>query len=366
MRCWFCMVVTLVVLAGCKDQIEPGRTPAEAPAVTGLGLATVTSESLAQGESFVGSVESFDRGVLAARIDGRVAEVKVNPGDRVRRGQLLLTLADNQASDHLHQATAAVAEAEGNLASARAGLELARKTQQRYANLLAAQAVTRQEMDGINARLEQAQQGVKGAEGMLNRATAGRAAAEKAVAWSRIVAPYDGLVIQRQVEVGSTVMPGMPLLTLDRQGGWRVRAAIPESLAGRFMVGEELVVDLPARGIKITGILREIVASADPQSRSFEIKLDLGPVPGLSAGLFARVQAPSVMTPALLVPTRALVERGQLVGVYVVADGRLQFRLVRVGRQLEERVEILSGLQGGEQIVVDGVERAKNGARVEG
>jgi len=365
-RSWCWMVVMLGLLAGCGEQIEPGRTAAQAPAIGGLGLATVASEPLAHGESFVGSVESFDRGVLAARIDGRVAEVKVNAGDRVRRGDLLLALADNQAQDRLQQATAAVAAAEGRLASARAEQELAEKTQQRYANLLAAQAVTRQEMDGINARLEQARQGVRSAEGTLQQAAAGRAAAEKAVGWNRILAPYDSLVIERQVEVGTTVMPGMPLLTLDRQGGWRVRAAIPESLAGRFQVGDRLVVEIPARQEKLSGTLREMVASADPRSRSFEIKLELDPAPGLSAGLFARVQAPSVMIPALLVPARALVERGQLVGVYVVTDGRLTFRLVRVGRQLDDRVEILSGLQGGEQIVVDGVERAKNGARVEG
>ncbi len=366
MRSWCWMVLMLGLLTGCGEQIEPGRTTAQAPVITGLGLATVASEPLAHGESFVGSVESFDRGVLAARIDGRVAAIMVNAGDRVREGELLLTLADNQASDRLRQATAAVVAAEGNLAAARAELELADKTQQRYANLLAAQAVTRQEMDGINARLEQARQGVRSAEGMLQQAAAGRAAAEKAVAWSRILAPYDSQVIERRVEVGSTVMPGMPLLTLDRQGGWRVRAAIPESLAGRFKVGERLIVEIPARQEKIPGTLREIVASADPRSRSFEIRLDLDPAPGLSAGLFARVQAPSVMTPVLLVPARALVDRGQLVGVYVVADGCLIFRLVRVGRQLDDRVEILSGLQGGEQIVVDGVERAKNGVRVEG
>ncbi|AMV73930.1 efflux RND transporter periplasmic adaptor subunit [Desulfuromonas carbonis] len=366
MRSWCAVVVMLGLLTGCGEQIEPGRTTAQAPVITGLGLARVASEPIAQGESFVGSVESFDRGVLAARIAGRVAEVKVNAGDQVRRGELLLTLADNQASDQLHQATAALAAAEGNLAAASAELELAAKTQQRYANLLAAQAVTRQEMDSINARLEQARQGVRSAEGMVQQAAAGQAAAEKAVGWSRILAPYDSQVIERQVEVGSTVLPGMPLLTLDRQGGWRVRAAIPESLAGRFQVGERLVVEIPARQERIAGTLREIVASADPRSRSFEIKLDLDPAPGLSAGLFARVQAPGVMTPALLVPARALVERGQLVGVYLVTEGRLSFRLVRLGRRLDDRVEILSGLQGGEQIVVDGVERAKNGARVEG
>ncbi len=221
-------------------------------------------------------------------------------------------------------------------------------------------------MDQIEAQREEARQGVKGAEGALAQATAARAAAKTAVAWTQVVAPYDGMVIERRVEAGSTVMPGMPLLVLDRQGNWRVRAAIPESLAGRFALGQTLAVELPSRGKTLTGTLREIVTAADPQSRSFEIKVDLPEAPGLAAGLFARVQAPAVAALALLVPARALVERGQLFGLYVVEDGLLHFRLVRIGRRLEEKVEILSGLRAGERIVVEGVERAKNGARVEG
>jgi RND family efflux transporter MFP subunit len=364
---WWCLTaLVLSLLTGCGEKIEPGRTAADGPVIQGLGLLTIVPEPLAFGESFVGSVESLDRGVLAARSAGQVAEVKVNEGDLVRQGQLLLRVTDNQAADHSREAGAAVAEAQGSLAAARSRLDLAEKTLERYARLFANQALTRQELDQVEAEREQARQGVKGAEGALARAGAGQGAAARALAWNQIVAPYDGLVVQRQVEVGSTVMPGMPLLVIDRQGGWRVRAAIPESLAGRFAVGQTLAVELPARGETLTGTVREIVTAADPQSRSFEIKIELAPTAGLAAGLFARVQAPTVAIPALLVPARAMVERGQLFGLYLVQDGRLQFRLIRTGRRVGERVEILSGLQGGERIVVDGVERARDGARVEG
>lgn len=187
-----------------------------------------------------------------------------------------------------------------------------------------------------------------------------------AASWTRVKAPYAAHVVRHQVEAGSTVMPGTPLLTLDRKGGWQVRATVPASRIGRVTLGQELKVELPSRGLVLTGTVLEILPTTDPQSRSFEIKISLEDGSDLTAGLFARVHAPAPETPVLLVPPEAVVERGQLHGLYVVEDGRLHFRLVRVGRRFDDRVEILSGLNRDETIVVDGVRRARHGARVEG
>jgi len=159
----------LVLAAGCGQEIEPGRTTDEAPVVHGLGLQKVQPATLPRGESFVGTVESPDRGVLRARIDGQVAEMPIREGERVKSGQLLLVLADHQAADRLKEAREAAAAAESSLSAARAGSRLAQKTHERYARLMTNQAVTPQEMDEVEARLERARQQVKSAEAGLAR-----------------------------------------------------------------------------------------------------------------------------------------------------------------------------------------------------
>jgi len=360
-----CLVLA-TLLVGCGEDIEPGRSGREAAVVRDLSLHKVQAESISRAESYVGTVESRDRGVLSARIDGRIAEITVREGKEVKAGDLLMVLGDNQAADRLAEARSAVSEAESALFSARAGLNLAEKTYRRYAKLQANEAVTPREMDEVEARLEQARQQVGQADAALSRARSAADAARTAVSWTRLKAPYPAIVVRHRVEVGSTVMPGTPLLTLDRKGSWQVRATVPESRIGRVGLGQELKIELPSRGLSLTGTVLEILPTADPQSRSFEIKIALKNVPELAAGLFARVHAPAPEAAVILVPSEAVVERGQLKGLYVVEDARLHFRLVRVGRRFDDRVEILSGLNSGETIVVDGVRRARHGARVEG
>jgi RND family efflux transporter MFP subunit len=358
-------LTAVFLLPGCGGDIEPGTTPGQAPLIKGLPLVTLAASPLPSTEAFVGTVESRDRGILSARIAGRVSRVAVKAGDAVKKGELLLLISDNEAGDRLQEAVAALAEARGNLASAQARLELAEKTFGRYKRLFANEAVTPQEMDRVAADLELARQGRASATAAVRRAEEARDAAQVTSSYTRVIAPYDARVAAREIEEGSTVMPGSPLLTLDRLGSWRVRAEIPESFSGKITEGSSLSVNIPALGRTLTGKVSEIVPAADPRSRTFQIKVDLGPEPGLSAGLFARIATSFGDQEALLVPAAALVTRGQLTGVYVVIDGILHYRLVKTGRPVGDKVEILSGLKAGETIVAADALRARNGARVE-
>ncbi len=353
-------------LSGCGEDIAPGRTSSSPPVVRGLTLQKVQTEALARTEGYVGTVESRDRGALSARIDGRVEKIAASEGQDVQAGELLMILADNQAADRLAEARGAVDAAESALAAARAGLNLAEKTHRRYARLQISEAVTPREMDEVETRLEQARQQVAQAKAARTRARSAADAARTAQSWTRVRAPYAAHVVRHHVEVGSTVMPGTPLLDLDRKGGWQVRASVPESRIDRFAVGQKLQVELPARKLVLAGTVREVLPTADPQSRSFEIKVSLDDAPQLASGLFARVRASAPAASVLPVPAEAVVERGQLHGLYVVEDGLLRFRLVRIGRRIDERVEVLSGLKPGDTVVVGGVGQARDGARVEG
>lgn len=346
------VVLITLLLAGCGHKIEPGQTEAERKSITGLKFEQVAAQNVPGQDLFVGTIESSDRGILAARIDGRVGRLAVQVGDPVKAGQLLLTIEQNTVNDRL-------AEAQGSREAAAARLELAEKTYQRYAQLARAEAVTPQEMDRVTAEREQARQN-------LQAASAGVAQARTGAGYNRIIAPYAGIIAQQLVESGSTVMPGTPLLIIERSGIPQARITVPESLMGQIVPGEKLEIEIPARQRTVSGSVTEIQPVSDPATRSFTVKLSLPPDAGLTPGLFLRAQRQAATGSALLIPLSALVERGQLTGVYVVEAKILHFRLVKTGPRLGDRVEILSGLSAGETIVSGEVQKARSGARVEG
>ncbi len=346
------LLLSFSLLVACSGDIDPGRTAAESPAVTGLGFATLGSEALPGAQFFVGTVESLDRAVLTARLDGRVGTLKVKAGDTVGANALLLTIVDNPAGQRL-------IEAESVRGAAAARLQLAEQTLSRYQKLKAGDAVTPLEFDRVVSEAEQARGALHAAEAAVDQA---RTMAGN----TRVTAPYPARVASTAVETGTTVFPGTPLLTLDRTGGWQVRLTCPEALSGQIIPGTPLNVEIPSLQRTLVAKVTEVEPAADPGSRSFQVKATLPDDPQLAAGLFARAAyAGKATVDTLLLPTTAVVTRGQLTGVYVVEDNLLHWRLVKTGRQIGDQYELLAGLATGEQVVVSGVERAVSGARVE-
>ncbi len=360
-----CCSLLILLLAACGQQIEPGTTPGQPAVVKGLGFALVAESALPGTDSFVGTVESSSRGLLSARIDGQVTKVMVREGDSVSAGQLLLVLGNNVAGNQLRQAEAGLAQAQQGEATAQAQLTLAEKTYDRYRQLFTKEAITPQEMDQMTANLDVARKGLQAAKAAVAQAGSGRDSAQIAAGYSQVRAPFAGRVVSKQIDLGSTVMPGQPLLTLDRQGVWQVRAEIPESFAGRILPNTVLSIEIPALGKTVDGTVAEVQPAADPRSRSFQIKINLPPIDGIVAGFYARVVLNETGSRAILIPAGALVTRGQLQGVFVRDGQTLHLRLIKVGRQVGDQLEVLSGLTVGEKIVSAGAERARNGARVE-
>jgi RND family efflux transporter MFP subunit len=199
----------------------------------------------------------------------------------------------------------------------------------------------------------------------IDAAAAELRTAEIALGDTRIAAPATGVVVDRRVEPGDLAVPGQPLLVLDDPRVYRLEALVGESAVGRVGLGQRVPVVLDAIGRTLEGRVAEIIPAADPASRTVTVKLDLPAAPGLRSGLFGRARFPAGERQALLVPIAALVERGQLTAVYVVDDERVaRLRLVTSGARRADRVEILSGLEAGERVVVEGASRLTDGARV--
>lgn len=360
---WCLLMAVLLLSTACGHDIEPGRTEESSVTVTGLTLTEVRQTPIGATRSVAGSISS-DRSLLIARTAGQVLRIRIRAGDEVQAGQTLLNIAGNAGTAQLREAESAIAETRQALAASEAALTLANQTHARYRQLFDNQAVTPQEMDQISAGQEQAKRERQRVAASLERVLAARDAARSTADLNILQAPFAARVVRRMVDEGATVLPGTPLLELDRLDTWQVRAEIPESFASSLISGDSVTVEVPALGRSFTARLTEVQA-VDPASHSFGIKaVPTEDIP-LVAGLFARILLTSDAHAAILIPATALAERGQLSGVFTAQDGRLHWRLVRTGRQVGERVEILAGLRNGERIVTDGIQRAHDGALLE-
>ncbi|WP_298433226.1 efflux RND transporter periplasmic adaptor subunit, partial [Geobacter sp.] len=212
---------------------------------------------------------------------------------------------------------------------------------------------------------EVADQAVERAAARLAAAREGARAAGVVAGYTRITSPLAGVVTAKQAERGMTVFPGTPLLTVEEGGSFRLEAAVPESGIGRVKVGARVPVAIEGGGVAATGRVAEVVPAADPGSRTFTVKIDLDGA-GLKSGMFGRVFIPSGERQGIAVPKGAVVERGALTSVWVVDGGGIvRMRLVKCGKPLGERVEILSGLSAGDRVVTGGMEKVTEGARIQ-
>jgi RND family efflux transporter MFP subunit len=304
-----------------------------------------------------------------------------------------VTVDDRELTARADRARSALAEAEmgldevkrnleealASLRSAEADRAYAEATATRYRQLRQSELISAQDYETVETRrksavalVEQAQARIASVQARekqmgyrIDAAAAELRAAEISLAETRIVAPATGVVVDRRVEPGDLAGPGQPLLVLDDPRAYRLEASVGESAVGRVRLGERVPVVLDALGRTLEGRVAEIIPAADPASRTVTVKLDLPADPGLRSGLFGRARFPAEERQVILVPIPALVERGQLAAVYVVGDDDVaRLRLVTAGARHADRVEVLSGLAGGERVVVDGAPRVSDGARV--
>ncbi len=201
----------------------------------------------------------------------------------------------------------------------------------------------------------------------IDQAKAEVANARVFVSYARIASPISGVVVSKHTEVGSTATPGAPLLTIEDSSRYRLEVAVEESQLGKIRTGERARLRIDALGADdLEGGVSEITPVADPMSRSYTVKIDLPARQSLRSGLYGVARFASGQRRAILIPQKAVAQRGQLTGVFVVDDaGVARLRLVKTGKIYRENVEALSGLSDGERIVVDGAANLRDGVKVQ-
>jgi RND family efflux transporter MFP subunit len=357
------LVCALAAAAGCSSK-EAEKAKVPPVVVQGVTAEQVKSGPLADMLEAVGTVTSRNAARIAARIPGTVATLAVREGDRVRKGQLLLTLASPETGAGAAAAEAAVEEARRGLEEARSRRKLTDVTFQRFEKLYQQQAVTAQEFDEKRTAREQGAEGVARAEARLRQAEAASRSSAAVAGYGRITAPIGGLVTAKPVELGQTVFPGTPLLTVEDEGALQLVVAVPESLLGKVKPGMRVPVSVDGAPSVTEGTVAEVVAAVDPASRTFTVKLDL-PAQGLRSGSYGRAVFPAGEKTALTVPASAVVTKGALTSVWVVGeDGIARMRLVKTGAATGGRTEVLAGLADGDRVVTVGVEKVTDGVQV--
>ena len=179
-----------------------------------------------------------------------------------------------------------------------------------------------------------------------------------------IVAPFDGVVTRKLADVGDLASPGKPLLQMENPDTLRLEADVPEALIGNVKLGDKLAVRIAAVTNDITGSVAEMSPTADPNSRTYLVKLDLPGAAGLRSGQFGRVSVPVGQASAIRVPASAVVQRGQMELIFVLANGHAQLRLIKTGTRVGDEVEVVSGLDSGEQVVTEGAATLTDGQPV--
>jgi RND family efflux transporter MFP subunit len=319
--------------------IQPGRTaPAQAAPPESRPTAHARRTTWPLHHEAVGTVRPRTETKVEAQVSGRVLEVLVTAGDRVKEGRLLVRLDDSEYQARLEQARQ-------ELAAAEAALTLARREYGRLSRLLKSGAAPKRDVDRAQERLSSARAAVRR---VGNRVEETRIA----LSHTRIQAPEDGQVTRRLIEPGDLALPGRPLVVLQTGGALRLEALVREGLIRRVGLGQELTVAVPSLETVLPGEVEEIVPAADPATRTFLVKVLLPDTEGLYPGMFGRLLIPAGREEVVLIPAAALVRVGQLETVLIRGEDGWQRVYVTTGQRRDGMVEVLSGLKGGETVAV--------------
>lgn len=285
-----------------------------------------------------GQVVTVYQATLSSRIQGTIDKLLVREGTQVTKGQTLIQLDSRDVKADLARASAEVENAKAHL--------------DRMTTLYQRDAVSKQEM-------ENATRAYKVAE-------ANRKVVLAQLSYTAVKAPFDGVITEKKVEAGELASPGQPLLKMEDPSRLRLEATVAEGDLKAVARGDRIPVTIDALGGQVLdGAVNQILPAGDPQTHTFTVKIDLPVMPGLKTGMFGRLRLEKGMSRTILLPSSAVVERGELTSVFVVGSDRVaRLRWVKPGRRFDGHTEILSGVNEGERVLLDAA-RGADGAVVQ-
>jgi len=358
------LAASSAMLAGCHST-EPAQ-----PVAPKTVQAIVVESQQRQAPATVrttGTLHARESATVSAQVVGRIQQVLVHAGDSVRAGQMLVVLDDSTLRASAHQTEAALMAAESQQGAAQTDDSLAASTLERYKQLQAQKSVSPQEMDEVAQRAQASAARLDAFRAQTEAAKAQDAGARAMLGYTRLRAPFAGVVTARLADPGTLASPGVPLLQIDQVGPLQLQTTIDESVIGVVHKGMKVPVSIDgAKGANISGTVAEIVPAADPGSHSFLVKIDIPSSSQLRAGMYGTAGITTGTRQAILVPSSAVVMRGSLACAYVLDSNDIaHLRYLTLGATQGSLVEVLSGISAGEKLVDAPADRDLAGKRIE-
>ena len=355
------LAASAAMLAGCHG--EKSSSPAAVQTVQARVV-----ESRQQQVPLVvrstGTLHARETAIISAQVMGRIQQVLVREGESVRAGQTLVVLDDAALRASLEQAQAGVKAVQNAQAAAQTNATLTASTLDRYRQLESQKSVSPQEMDEVSRRAEAAAANLEAARAQTEAARAQASGARAMLGYTRLVAPFSGIVTARMADPGTMAAPGVPLLQVDQAGVLQLQATVDESVIGAIHKGMKVQVTVDSANL--TGAVAEIVPAADPSSHSFLVKIDLPSSSQMRAGMYGTAEFANGLRQATLIQSSAVVSHGSLAGVYVLdSRGIAQLRYLTLGAVQGNLIEVLSGISSGEKLVDAPSDRDLAGKRIE-
>jgi len=345
-------LTTALLLSSCGNS-EKNTTTDNRPVIQVTAKAPAASSG--SNLTVSGEVEAVNNATLSTRMMGYVTKVHVNTGDKVNQGQLMVSVNSTDLQAKRAQVNAGINEAQ-------VAFNNAKRDYERFTALFEQNSASQKELDDITTQYEMAQARLESAKAMKNEIDA-------QFAYAEIKAPFSGVVTNRFVENGDMANPGMPLIAIEAPGNFEVRATVPEMAIGQIKTGEAVEVHIKTIDKSISGKVTEVSSSSSMTGGQYPVKIALDKNDNLKSGMYATVQFPVAQTeetPQLVtVPQEAIVTQGDLRGVYTVSQQNTAIlRWLRLGRSFGNEVEVLSGLNAEEAIIVEAEGKLYNGAKV--
>lgn len=331
----FWLLLAVAGAAACGAEPPP---PASEPLPRiAVRVAPARRGEIGATREITGTVRAKQSASIAPSVMGTVKFLDVFLGSSVRKGDVLVRLRAGEIDQKARQTAAVLDQAKIDLVRAK--------------SLASRGVVAKAELEAANSQYRIAE--------------ASHGEARVMQGYTVIKAPFSGVVTAKLANPGDQALPGRPLLVLEDPTELRLEATAPEAMITGLSLGQKLTVNIEAAHTKLEGRLAEISPSADPSTRTLLVKVDLPNQPGVHMGMFGRVELLTEKRKAIAIPKSALVRRGQLEIVFVARGGRAELRLVRSGRIQPDDIEISSGLDPDEIVIVTNADQLSDSQPIE-
>jgi RND family efflux transporter MFP subunit len=347
----------IALLTACSSKEKTAIETNIGPAIN-VTLATPSGNN---GNTFniSGQVESSQTANISTRVMGYITSLQVKVGDKVRKGQLIATISNQDILAKRAQTDAAIAEAEATLKNAQ-------KDYDRFTALYKQQSASEKELDNVTLQYNAVKARVEAAKQMRNEVNA-------MLSYTTLTAPFSGTVTQKMADAGSMANPGMPIVSIEQAGTYQISAAVPEAEINQINQGQLVEVTIQSANKTFKGSVTQINQSSQFTGSQYIIKVSIpdNEKAGLYAGMYATIvltntnKISTTNSNTVLVPLSSIENKNQLTGLYTVsANHTALLRWVRLGKTFGDKVEVLSGLANNETFIASADGKLYNGVAV--